>query len=71
MKINCSKLNILYSTLDKIVRESGTCFLRANDEEPGEPVTGLFFRPDVFVSLVMTRILKTNKNLIYFVFYQE
>lgn len=43
---------------------SCTCFLWSNDEELGESVTGLFFRPDIFVSLVMTRVLK-NKNLFH------
>lgn len=35
-----------------------TCFLRPNDEELWESVTGLFFGPNVFVTLVFTGILK-------------
>lgn len=38
----------------------GTCFLWSNDEELGKSVTGLFFRPDIFVSLVVTRVLKNK-----------
>lgn len=40
-----------------------TCFLWSNDQELGQLVAGFLFGPDVFVSLVMTGILKTKKGL--------
>lgn len=37
-----------------------TCFLWSNDEKLWQSVTGLLFRPDIFVSLIMARVLKTE-----------
>lgn len=42
-------------------RRQGTCFLWSYNKKLGESVTGLFFGPDIFVSLVVTGVLKNNK----------
>ena len=43
------------------IGESFACFLGPDDEELGESVAGLLLGPDVFVSLVMTRVLERRQ----------
>ena len=43
------------------IGESLACFLGPDDEELGESVAGLLLGPDVFVSLVMTRVLERRQ----------
>lgn len=45
-------------------RRQGTCFLWSYNKKLGESVTGLFFGPDIFVSLVVTGVLKKIIKLI-------
>lgn len=43
--------------------KGSTCFLRPDDQKLWESVTGLFFGPNVFVTLVFTGILKCRGGL--------
>lgn len=45
-------------------QDSSTCFLWSDDEEFGESVTRLLFGPNVFMSLVVTRVLQQYSSLV-------